>query len=166
MSWSLERFNREVKKFDRLLRARLARNGRDVLVERKCARESKCIPVPKEFHNHFRHDDYICWSQGYSRVMKIRRDLLNHWAFLALRHSDIQAHGGADKYADLMDEEDRLKAERLEHSQSEYLQCRGEEIYDKHMIMQGDIVSGFKSKVEGGMEFPNVSDKRRFAHLL
>ena len=114
-------------------------------------RGSACALTPKYERG---HDAWERDRQGYVYVCAVRRDLLNHQVFLDLRWTDIQAHGGAQKYADAMDEADRQAEEKLEKEQSDYLQARSEEVYDKHMIRQGSVVSGF-----------HVNDSRRFTNV-
>jgi len=155
MGWSGERFQHELSKFDKKLRVRLSHNRDCWLIERRATRGSAMALTPK----YERGPD--AWQRdrdGYVYVMAVRRDLLNHQAILDMRWCDIQARGGAQKYADEMDEADRLKEEKLEADQSWHLQCKSEEVYDKYMIKQGSVVSNFHEKVEGG-----VNDTRRFA---
>lgn len=157
MGWSGERFQHELHKFDPKLRVRLSNNRDCWLIERRVARGSAMAITPK----YERGPD--AWQRdrdGYTYVMAVRRDLLNHQAILDMRWCDIQARGGAQKYADEMDEQDRLKEEKLEADQSKYLQDRSEEVYDKHMIKQGSVVSNFHQKVDF-----EVNDKRRFANV-
>ena len=157
MGWSGARFAHELKKIDPKLRVRLSHFGDCWLVERKATRGSACAITPKYERG---PDAWKRDKDGYVYVMAIRRDLLNHQAFLDMRWCDIQARGGAQKYADEMDEQDRLAEEKLEAEQSKYLQDRSEEVYDKHMIRQGSVVSNFHQKVDF-----EVNDHRRFTSV-
>jgi hypothetical protein len=155
MGWSGKYFEHQLHKFDPKLRVRLSHAGDCWLIERRATRGSACALTPRYERG---PDAWKRDKDGYVYVMAIRRDLLNHQAFLDMRDCDIQARGGAQKYADMMDEEDRQKELKLEADQSKYLQDRSEEVYDKHMIKQGSVVSNFHPKVE-------VNDKRRFTNV-
>ena len=126
MGWSCIRFEKELKKFDRYLRIRLSHDHQYYLIERKAMRGSACSLTPKYERG------YDAWErdrQGYVYVCKVRRDLLNQQVIFNLMDNDIQAHGGSQKYADLMDEQDRLKDEKLEQDQSTHLQNKSEEVF-------------------------------------
>jgi hypothetical protein len=144
MGWSGAYFEKQLKKFDPKLRVRLSHAGDCWLIERRAMRGSACALTPKYERG---PDAWKRDKDGYVYVMAVRRDLLNHQAILDMRWCDIQARGGAQKYADEMDEQDRLAEEKLEAEQSWHLQCKSEEVYDKHMIRQGSVVSNFHSKV-------------------
>jgi hypothetical protein len=155
MGWTLERFMHECKKFDPLLRARVSYADPSLyIIERKCRRESPCLRKPSERRG---WDAWVQDRDGYVEVMRVRRELLGHQVFLELRAHDMWHYRGAGYYADLLEERERQEQARLDREQSDYLQAVGEEAYDRGMIMQGDIVSGFHSKV-GGYEPGTTKD--------
>ena len=141
MGWTLPRFVREMQKFDKHLRARMSHSSPDlVLIERRCRRDSVCLRKPLERRG------WDAWQRdrdGYTEVMKVRRDLLNHEALLTLRASDMWQYRGAGPFADALEAEERAAQVRQDHADSVQLQAIGEEAYDRAMIAQGDIVSGF-----------------------
>lgn len=144
MSWRLPRFEKEMKKFDPMLRIR-----RSVLepwfylIERKAARESKCLILPKERRG---MDNWIRDKDGYVSVMKVHHTNLGKQVFLELRANDMWEHRGAGFYADKLEEEERRKAEALEKEQRTEVVNLAEMAYDQQMIKQGDVVSNFHPK--------------------
>jgi hypothetical protein len=148
MGWSRDRFQHEIGKFDRLLRVRLNWTGKWWLIERKCQHGSLCLIRPCDLDKFpDRYDEYVRDKDGYTFVFKVRRDLLGPLAIAQLREADMWAFGGAERFADHLDELDRQAESQLEEEQSAYLQARSEEIYDEQMIRQGDVVSNFHEKV-------------------
>ena len=154
MNWTIERMNRELKKFDPMLRARRSvTNGGMLLIERKCARESACLTKPLDQRV---MDRYIQDRDGYVSVMPVPSHAFGREVFLYLRERDMWDKGGADKFVNELEEEERQAEAAKDKDQKEMLECLGEEAYDKQMIKQGDIVSSFESKV-GGWEPGNES---------
>lgn len=151
MGWTLERFQRELKKFDPLLRCRLSYYRDNYIIERKISHGSAWGVKPDEKRG---HDFWIQAKEGYVHCLRVRRDLLGPLVFNHLMATDVWANGGAERVADQMDEADAQRERNVEQEQSNYLDAKGREVYDKHMWMQGDVVAGFNSKV-GGMEFAN-----------
>ena len=74
MSWTKERFSYEMNKFDPMLRLRLSTcNPQYWIIERKAARESKCLVPPKD---HQERDEFIRNRDGYVYVMQVHRQNL------------------------------------------------------------------------------------------
>lgn len=148
--WSLETFKKEMKKFDPYLRIRLSTSNPSLyIIERKCQHGSACLRKPLERRG---WDAWVQDRDGYTEVMRVRRDLLGHQVFLELRAHDMWQYRGAGPVADMLDEQDRERDAKLEQEQSEILQNVGEEAYDRAMIKQGDVVSNFNSGIEGGWQ--------------
>jgi hypothetical protein len=147
MGWTTKRFEKEMHKFDPLLRLRESQTEPGVLfVERKAERESKCIPLPKERRgiDRWRRD-----CEGHVLLLRTRKDTLSHQVLLELRAHDMWEYRGAGPYADALEAQEAKEQEAQQRTESNILQDAGEEAYDRAMIKQGDIVSGFKSKVGG-----------------
>lgn len=143
--WTLERFNHEMHKFDPLLRARISKtNPREVIIERKASRETKCVPVPKERRG---IDKWISDTQGFVPVTRAYRHQLNHDTLLELRAQDMWEHRGAGYYADKLEQQERDEEAAKAKQESTVLQNLGEEAYDRGMIKQGSVVSNFHEKV-------------------
>lgn len=146
MAWELERFNKEMKKFDPLLRARISKTDPGVvIIERKARRETKCVPKPLERRG---IDRWISDSQGYAPVTKAFKHQLNHNTLIELRAQDMWAYRGAGYFADKLEEQERAEEAKSRKEESDLLQNIGEEAYDRAMIKQGDIVSGFHQKAD------------------
>ena len=144
-------FEKEMKKFDRLLRLRRAKLGSWYFIERKARRGSTAVPKPAEGKS---IDRWIRDTQGYVLIVRMRhRDLTNDF-LLRMRDADMweKRHGrfGAEG---VIEDEIRKELERDEYKEkkdSERLQDEGTEIYDKHMSRQGDVVyPGLKGNVAG-----------------
>lgn len=147
MAWTMQTFQKELKKFDRHLRVR--RSVVDpsyYLIERKCRRESACLRKPLERRG---IDAWIRDKDGYIEVTRVAPEMLNQQVFLTLRQWDMWTfkHGGI--YVDWLEEQERQQEAKLDKEQSDLLQVMGEEAYDRGMVKQGDIVSNFHSKVGG-----------------
>jgi hypothetical protein len=142
--WSLERFNKEMRKFDPLLRARLSTlKPNEVIIERKASRETKCVPLPKERRG---MDRWISDTQGFVPVTRAYRHQLNHDTLLELRAQDMWEHRGAGYYADKLEAQEQIHEMMEKQKESQLLQNMGEEAYDRGMIKQGSVVSGFRQK--------------------
>jgi len=147
MAWSLRRFEQELHRFDPLLRARISKtDGNTIIVERKSNRESKCIPKPLERRG---IDKWICDTQGYIQVTKLYRWQMHHDTVLEIRAQDMWQYKSAGYFADQLEAKEQIQEMIEKQRSSELLQAMGEEAYDTAMIRQGDIVSGFRSKVGG-----------------
>src|SRR5574337_1264612 len=145
--WTLTRFQSEMQKFDSLLRARISKlDPSIVIIERKCRRESLCVPTPNERRG---MDKWICDTQGYVQVSKIYRHQMNRLTLLELRAQDMWEYRGAGYFADMLEVQEAAEEERKRKEESDMLHFLGEEAYDRGMIKQGDIVSNFRSKVGG-----------------
>ena len=142
--WSLKTFEKEMTKFDSMLRLRESKTRPGVVyVERKAARETKCVPYPKERH---KVDDYRRNAEGHVLVLTADKRTLGHHLLLELRAHDMWEHRGAGYYADALEAQEKAQEESLTREHSNILQAAGEEGYDKAMIKQGDVVSGFHQK--------------------
>lgn len=139
-------FEREMKKFDPLLRIRRSQGGQWWLIERKAARETKCVAKPLERRG---WDRYIQDSQGYIQVARIAWNELNTWVFNELRARDMWAVRGAGWYADQLDAEEQKQEEAEERRGSQMIQDLSGEAYDKLRFMDGCQAGGFHSKVGG-----------------
>jgi hypothetical protein len=146
MAWTKSRFEHEMKKFDPLLRLRLSADGMNWLVERKCARESRCLVPPNERRG---IDSFIRDRDGYVAVLKVSRDLLNQRVFLELRAHDMWHFRGAGWYADALEAQEAAAEQRLLNSQSTRLESCSSEAYDKIRHAEKRIESGFHSRVDG-----------------
>lgn len=110
MAWTLDRFNREMQKFDPLLRARLSKlDPREVIIERKARRETKCVPKPLERRG---IDKWISDTQGFVHVTRAFRHQLNHDTLLELRAQDMWEHRGSGYYADLLEAQEKQEIGR------------------------------------------------------
>lgn len=142
--WSKETFEREMTKFDPLLRLRESKLEPGVVfVERKAARETVCVPPPKARH---KIDDYRRNAEGHVLLMRARKNELGKHLLLELRAHDMWEYRGSGPYADALERQERAEKEAQQKRDSDYLQCLGEEAYDRGMVMQGDIVSNFHPK--------------------
>ena len=147
MAWTLERFNKEIHKFDPLLRARASvLVPGEVIIERKASRETKCVPPPSERRG---MDRWISDSQGYVHVTRANKHQINHDTLLELRAQDMWEHRGAGYYADKLEGQEAIHEMMEKQNESKILQDAGEEAYDRGMIKQGSVVSSFKSQVGG-----------------
>ena len=145
MAWTLDRFNYEIRKFDKLLRARPSKlNPKEVIIERKAGRETKCVPKPLERRG---IDKWISDTQGFVPVSRAYRHQLNHDTLLELRAQDMWAYRGAGYFADQLEAKEQIAEQMQKQQESEILQNCGEEAYDRGMIKQGSVVSGFRSKL-------------------
>jgi len=145
MGWTKARFEKEILKFDKHLRVRESfADPNCYLIERKCRRDSVCLRKPAERRG---WDAYTRDRDGYTEVMKVRKDLLTQQVFLNLRANDMWQYRGAGPFADELEAQERAAQVRKDAEDSYYLQTLGEEAYDRAMIRQGDIVSGFHSKL-------------------
>lgn len=137
--WSLERFEHELHKFDPLLRVRLSKVQPEFyLVERKAARESKCVVPPKERRG---IDAWIRDKDGFVSVMKVRRDLLSHEVFLELRAHDMWQFKHAGWYADKLEEQEARQDASKDRHQSDVLQAKASEAYDQLAWREGRRVA-------------------------
>lgn len=147
MAWSLTTFQHEMRKFDPLLRIRRSQvDPAWWLIERKCARESPCRRKPLDRRG---IDAWICDRDGYTEVSRVPFDMLNNHVLTELRAWDMWQFKNAGAFADMIEAEERAADVRLSAEQSSVLQACGEEAYDRAMVRQGDIVSGFHSNVGG-----------------
>lgn len=143
--WSRETFEKEIHKFDPLLRLRDSKTEPGVIyIERKAARESACIPTPRARQG---IDAWRRNCEGHVLVLKVRKNALGKHVFLELRAHDMWEYRGAGPYADALMEQERQEREEQKRKESAILQEAGEEAYDRAMITQGDVVSGFHSKI-------------------
>lgn len=143
--WSRETFEREMKKFDPLLRLRESKTEPGVIyIERKAARNSTCVPKPKEHHN---IDNWRRNSEGHILLLRCRKNELGKHVFLELRAHDMWEYRGAGPYADALAAQEAKEEAEKQKAQSEKLQNASEEAYDRAMIRQGDVVSNFHQKV-------------------
>ena len=143
--WSQETFTKEMNKFDPLLRLRESKTEPGVLfIERKAARETKCVPKPNDRH---KIDAHRRNAEGHILVLRSKKNELGKHLLLELRAHDMWEYRGAGFYADALEREEKKAEEAKRKEESDYMQCIGEEAYDKAMIRQGDIVSNFHSKV-------------------
>ncbi len=143
--WSMKTFEKEMTKFDPLLRLRESKTKPGVVfIERKAARETKCVPAPNDRQ---KIDNYRRNAEGHVLVMQVMRNDLGKHLLLELRAHDMWAFGGAGPYADVMAEQERQEELARDKQASELLQAAGEEGYDRAMIRQGDVVSNFHAKV-------------------
>lgn len=142
--WSIETFEHEMKKFDPMLRLRESKIEPGVLfIERKAARETKCVPAPSDRQ---KIDVYRRNAEGHVLVCKAMKNELGKHLLLDLRAHDMWEHRGAGPFADALERQEREQREADDRAMSETLQAAGEEGYDKGMIAQGDVVSGFHQK--------------------
>lgn len=143
--WSIETFNKEMQKFDPLLRARVSKlNPSEVIIERKAGRETKCVPKPLERRG---IDKWISDTQGFVPVTRAHKNQLNHDTLLELRAQDMWEHRGSGYYADKLEAQERAAEATKTKQESEVFQHCGEEAYDRGMIKQGSVVSDFTPKV-------------------
>lgn len=143
--WSTKTFEKEMLKFDPLLRLRESKLQPGVMfIERKAARETKCVPPPTSRQ---RLDDYRRNAEGHVLVTKARKNELGKHLLLDLRAHDMWEYRGAGPYVDALEAQERAEEQQKQREASELLQAAGEEAYDKGMIMQGDVVSNFHPKV-------------------
>lgn len=134
-----------MNKFDPLLRVRQSKLAPgEVIIERKAGRETKCVPKPLERRG---LDKWISDSQGFVPVTRAYKHQLNHNTLLDLRAQDMWEHRGAGYYADKLEAQEHADETALRKVESEMLQNVGEEAYDRGMIKQGSVVSGFRSKL-------------------
>lgn len=139
MSWTLERFTHEMKKFDPLLRVRLSLvDPAFYLVERKAARESLCRVPPKERRG---IDAWVRDRDGFVSVMKVRRDLLNHNVFLELRAHDMWQFKHSGWYADELEKQESREEGLRDSRQSSTLQAKASEAYDALAWREGRRVA-------------------------
>jgi hypothetical protein len=146
MGWNPDRFEHEMKKFDSLLRLRLANDGRSYVIERKAAHGSPCTVKPRDNQ---RIDDYICNRDGYVHVARVQRDHLNHESLLELRAHDMWTYRGAGYYADVLDAQEAAEDRREAQERSNVTQALASEAYDRIAIMERRRASNFRSKVGG-----------------
>lgn len=143
--WSKQTFEYEMKKFDPMLRLRESQTEPGVMyIERKAARETRCVPKPNDRQ---KIDSYRRNAEGHVLVMRSMKNQLGKHLLLELRAHDMWEHRGAGPYADALERQERAQREAEDQAMSNTLQAAGEEGYDKGMIAQGDVVSGFHSKV-------------------
>ena len=144
-------FEREMKKFDSLLRLRRAKLGSWFFIERKARRETSAVPKPVELAS---IDRYIRDSQGYVLVTRLRKSDLNKDMLHTLRSADMwsKRHGkfGAEGVAAEEAAMEVVKEEYQDRKDSELLQEHSMEVYDKKMSEQGDVVyPGLSGNVSG-----------------
>lgn len=143
--WSMQTFEKEMLKFDPLLRLRESKTEPGVVyIERKAARETKCVPPPNVRQ---KIDIYRRNAEGHVLVMRSRKNELGRHLLLELRAHDMWEYRGAGPYADALDRQERTEREAEDKKASDMLQSAGEEGYDRAMIRQGDVVSNFHAKV-------------------
>ena len=143
--WSKQTFEKEMHKFDRLLRLRDSETEPGIVyIERKASRETACVPKPKEFH---KRDVYRRNAEGHILLMRARKNELGHHLLVELRAHDMWQFRGAGYYADALERQEAEKEAQKEKENSVLLQHCGEEAYDRAMIKQGDVVSNFHQKV-------------------
>ncbi len=143
--WSTSTFEKEMLKFDPMLRLRESKTEPGVVfIERKAARETKCVPPPRERQ---RIDDYRRNAEGHVLVMRSMRNTLGKHVLLELRAHDMWEYRGSGPYADALEAQERAQKESDDRAMSDKLQACGEEAYDRGMIRQGDVVSNFHQKV-------------------
>lgn len=144
MGWTKERFEHEMRKFDPLLRLRESQTEPGVVyIERKAARETKCVPYPRERSN---IDKYRRNAEGHILLLRTKRNELTQQVFLELRAHDMWEYRGAGYYADALERQEAAEQAQTERESSTILQHCGEEAYDRAMIKQGDVVSNFHPK--------------------
>ena len=143
--WTIERINKEMQKFDPLLRARISTlNPSEVIIERKAGRETKCVPKPLERRG---IDRWISDTQGYVPVTRALRTRISHDTLLELRAQDMWEHRGAGYFADKLEAQERAEEAKKQKHESETFQHCGEEAYDRAMVKQGSVVSDFTPKI-------------------
>jgi hypothetical protein len=131
-------------KFDPMLRLRESKTRPGVVyIERKAARETKCVPPPSERQ---KIDDYRRNAEGNVLLMTADKRALGHHILLELRAHDMWEYRGSGPYADALEAQERAEEQAKDREASELLQAAGEEGYDRAMIRQGDVVSGFHQK--------------------
>lgn len=92
--WSIETFEHEMKKFDPMLRLRESKIEPGVLfIERKAARETKCVPAPSDRQ---KIDVYRRNAEGHVLVCKVmKNELGKHLLLIYVRMicGNIEAPG-------------------------------------------------------------------------
>lgn len=143
---SPERFQQEMRKFDKFLRVRKSADGRRWLIERRCARESKCLVSPKDRR---KIDTFIAARDGFTPVMSVPHDRLDHQVFLELRAADMWQYRGAGPYADALEAQEQRQEEDQTRQDSNEIQAGAKEMYDKLRFLNGGEAGGFHSKCGG-----------------
>ena len=138
MAWTKARFEHEMKKFDPLLRVRLSSDCMSWFIERKCARESKCLVPPNDRRG---IDSFIRDRDGYVYVMRVRRDLLNQQVFLELRAHDMWQYKNSGWYADQLESQEAQEEQLKLNRQSSVLEERASDAYDRLAWKEGRRVT-------------------------
>ena len=145
MAWTKQRFEYEMKKFDSLLRLRLSvLEPQFWIIERKAARESKCLAPPSDLQ---KQDTFIASRDGYIFVMKVHRLNLTQRVFSELRAYDMWQYKSAGYWADMLEAEEAGKEAALEHEKDNLMEAAHKEAYDVLQFKQGERVSGFHNKM-------------------
>ena len=145
MSWTKERFTYEMHKFDPLLRLRLSTADPQFwIIERKAARESKCLIPPSDKQ---KVDAFICNKDGFVHVMRVHRNNLNQHVFAELRAYDMWQFKNCGYWADMLEAEEAAREASLEHEHDNMLETAHKEAYDMLQFKQGERVSGFHNKM-------------------
>jgi hypothetical protein len=92
-------------------------------------------------------DKWISDTQGFVPVTRAFKHQLNHDTLLELRAQDMWEHRGAGYFADKLEAQEQIRDMMEKQQESKILQDAGEEAYDRGMIKQGSVVSGFRSKL-------------------
>ncbi|UOF78537.1 hypothetical protein [Caudoviricetes sp.] len=153
MPWTKVRFEREMKKFDQMLRIRRSLVEPSAwLIERKCSHGSACLLTPKDSLN---KDAYVCAKDGYTPVIKVPNGLLDQHVFLELRAHDMWQHRGSGYYADLLEAQEAADQRKLEAQERSVLEECSSEVWDRASASKGSgefgvpREAGFRSKCGG-----------------
>ena len=140
MSWSVTRFERELKKVDALLRVRRSTDPRWWLIERKCRHGSPCLVKPKDRQA---RDLYVANRDGYTLITKVPWDQLTHHVFLELRAWDMWTYGGAGPYFDQWMAKRNRDDEMEDRRETSMLSDCAREAYDLIRHKEHRIAAGF-----------------------
>jgi hypothetical protein len=117
-------FEAKLKRMDKRLRVRYSHITGKFYIEEKLPRDAVRDPALARTR-----DEFIRRVEGYDLVLSARR--LDWRIFSALYNADMQRFGGAEKYADWIEAEERREEEVIEQQQTSRLDDISHEAFNK-----------------------------------